>query len=703
MLDIYKTRYRFNDHPFRLNPDYRFSLDHPSYARAKAYLQYAISQAEGFIAITGEPGTGKTTLINGLLAELDKAPVLVATLTYAQLDPRHLIQMVATSFGLPHSDASKATLLSELEQFLIKEGQSGRHAVLIVDEAQGMSAESLEELRLLSNLQHGNQLLIQIFLVGQQQLMDMIHGPGMEHLLQRLIAASHLDPLNLEETVAYVEHRLCHVGWQGDPAIEESALRGIHRFSGGVPRRINLICHRLFLYGGLEDRHELTGEDVRHVVEELRKERVLPAAVSYEDLAEETVVPEPGESGVSALRLPRADSPIPVQQTAQGTRPAQPELHSAAESTADAATPDRERDRPPDHDHGRIAGDINDIQDPGRVKAGLSDAGSDAMTNGVGTMAGDSRSGSEVGAEPETGVGSPPECRGEGHGRLRRLLVKSLLGVFLLIVLLIALDHETRTHLRDALAVLTHSSSWSRDTSASHERQVSGEGKSPEGMTSKEDETKLPDTAGAVVQAVEGNPSDNDARAVEVYDQVGDVNVTASVSDAEPRELSSVPDPTSGVQDTMDTPIQGGSDADPVLGDIGSALEANGFRTERVDGKGLKVNLRSRGMFEFNSNRLSERALDSLTRLAAVLKKQEGMSIHVVGHTDTRGHPQYNLQLSELRAKAVEDYLVKSGLPENLIKSAGRGDLDTRYEEATQGQPELRRRVEIYLNPLQQQ
>ena len=216
MLDIYKIRYQLTDHPFRLSPDHRFSLDHPSYARAKAYLKYAISQGEGFIAITGEPGTGKTTLINGLLAELDRAPVLVATLTCAQLDPRNLIQMVATSFGLPRKGDSTAILLSQLEQFLIKQSRSGRHAVLIVDEAQGMSPDSLEELRLLSNLQHGNRLLMQVFLVGQERLLDMIHAPGMEHLQQRLIAASHLEPLNLEETVDYVEHRLCVVGWQGD-------------------------------------------------------------------------------------------------------------------------------------------------------------------------------------------------------------------------------------------------------------------------------------------------------------------------------------------------------------------------------------------------------------------------------------------------------------------------------------------------------
>ena len=201
MLDIYKTRYQLKEHPFRLGPDHRFSFDHPSYANAKAYLKYAISQGEGFIAITGEPGTGKTTLIHGLLAELDTTRIQVATLTCAQLDLQNLIEMVATSFGLNSNGGNIASLLSKLEAFLIKQSRNGRHAALIVDEAQGMSPDSLEELRLLSNLQYDNRLLMQVFLVGQEPLLDMIHAPGMEHLQQRLIAASHLELLDFEETV----------------------------------------------------------------------------------------------------------------------------------------------------------------------------------------------------------------------------------------------------------------------------------------------------------------------------------------------------------------------------------------------------------------------------------------------------------------------------------------------------------------------
>ena len=343
MLDIYKTRYQLKDHPFRLGPDHRFSLDHPSYANAKAYLEYAISQGEGFIAITGEPGTGKTTLIHGLLAGLDKTHIQVATLTCAQLDPRSLIEMVLTSFGLQRNEGSKASLLAELETFLVKQSRSGRHAVLIVDEAQGMSPESLEELRLLSNLQHDNRLLMQVFLVGQEHLLDMIHAPGMEHLQQRLIAASHLEPLDLEETVTYIEHRLCHVGWQGDPAITEDALRLVHKFSGGVPRRINLICHRLFLYGGLQQKHELAGEDARHVIEELHNERVLSPELSSGDLSGEGIEVEPMGAEAPALHLPRKGSFVVTEQPVQKTMPPQSEMHTA-ESTPQtrSASPETE-------------------------------------------------------------------------------------------------------------------------------------------------------------------------------------------------------------------------------------------------------------------------------------------------------------------------------------------------------------------------
>jgi len=275
MLDVYKSFYKLKGQPFRLSPDHRFSFGHPSYANARSYLKYAVSEGEGFVAITGEPGTGKTTLISSLLAEIDKSRVHVATLTNVQLDAANLLSMVLDDFGLSTGSTDEAGPLLRLKRFLIQQYNNKRRSILIVDEAQGLSMESLEELRLISNLEYDNRLLLQVFLIGQEPLMDLILEPGLEQLHQRFIAAAQLKALELKETKSYVEHRLRKVGWDADPTFTEEAMNLIFKFSGGVPRRINLICHRLFLYGGLKLKHELVGADALHVIVELHREGLL--------------------------------------------------------------------------------------------------------------------------------------------------------------------------------------------------------------------------------------------------------------------------------------------------------------------------------------------------------------------------------------------------------------------------------------------
>ena len=275
MLDIYKSFYNFKEQPFRLSPDYRFCYSHPSYENAKSYLKYAILEGEGFVAITGEPGTGKTTLIATLLAELDKTHVQVATLTNVQVDSVNLLNMVLEEFNLKTDNQNKTPPLTILKKFLIQQHKNDHRCILIVDEAQGLSVTSLEELRLISNLQYNNALLMQVFLVGQEPLMDKIRTPGLEQLHQRFIAASHLELLKQEETEDYIEHRLRKAGWDNDPIFTKEAMSIIYKFSGGVPRRINLICHRLFLYCGLKQKHELVGADALHVIVELHREGLL--------------------------------------------------------------------------------------------------------------------------------------------------------------------------------------------------------------------------------------------------------------------------------------------------------------------------------------------------------------------------------------------------------------------------------------------
>ncbi|GMR16775.1 MAG: XrtA-associated ATPase [Gammaproteobacteria bacterium] len=275
MLDVYKSVYNLKGQPFRLSPDYRFSFGHRTYNDAKSYLKYAINEGEGIVAITGAPGTGKTTLIASLIAELDPTQVRVGVVTNVQLNTNNLVDMVVDAFSLQIDRSDGDSLMNEFTAFLIHQSAKDRRVILIVDEAQGLSAESLEELRLLSNLQHNTCLLLQIFLVGQEPLMEIVRSPGMEQLHQRLIAAAQLKPLDFEQTIDYIVHRLNCVGWDNDPAFADEALSLIHKFSAGVPRRINLITHRLFLHAGLEGKHKLVGGDALNVIVELHKEGLL--------------------------------------------------------------------------------------------------------------------------------------------------------------------------------------------------------------------------------------------------------------------------------------------------------------------------------------------------------------------------------------------------------------------------------------------
>lgn len=269
---MYEVFYNLKAEPFRLSPDHKFCFEHKGYAKARAYMAYAYRRAEGFVMITGRPGTGKTTLIGELVESLVDENVFTANLFCTQLQADDLLKTVAYSFGIGSARLDKAELLQRLSVLLQRWHREGKRALLIVDEAQDLSLSAMEELRLLTNIQIGGQPLLQIFLLGQPELRDTILSPEMEQLHQRIVAASHIVGLEAEETEAYVMHRLHVVGWRGDPAIDRAIFPLIHRFSEGVPRRINLICSRLFLLGSVEQRHSIEVEDVRVVINELQDE-----------------------------------------------------------------------------------------------------------------------------------------------------------------------------------------------------------------------------------------------------------------------------------------------------------------------------------------------------------------------------------------------------------------------------------------------
>jgi len=270
---MYAAYYKLSGRPFQLSPDHRFFFGSRSHQKAMAYLTYGLTERDGFIVITGDIGTGKTTLVRHLLNHIDRDNFVTATVVTTQLEADDALRMVASAFGLPFQGLDKATLLRAIESFLVECYQDDKHVLLIVDEVQNMPFSALEELRMLSNLQHNDRPLFQCFLLGQPQFRRMLADQDLEQLQQRVIASCHLEPLGEEESRVYIEHRLKMVDWAGDPAIDDGAFTVIYRYSNGVPRRINTLCARLMLHGFLEDLHHFDEEVVMDVVRELAVER----------------------------------------------------------------------------------------------------------------------------------------------------------------------------------------------------------------------------------------------------------------------------------------------------------------------------------------------------------------------------------------------------------------------------------------------
>lgn len=275
---MYETFYGLREEPFRLSPDSRLRFMHPSYKKARAYMQYALQRREGFVMVTGRPGTGKTTLINDITTQLADQGNLHAALTSTQIQADDLLRLTVLKFGLNGETDYKAELIHRLENFLYRIHREGRRPLLIIDEAQDLAKDALEELRLLTNLQKDNQPLLQIFLVGQEELRQTVLMPGLEQLHQRIVAACHLTPLTLETTKEYIQHRLERVGWQGDPVLGQEIYNPIHIHSLGIPRVVNQICSRLLLHGMVMDKHELGLEDISEVINDLSQEQLLPMA-----------------------------------------------------------------------------------------------------------------------------------------------------------------------------------------------------------------------------------------------------------------------------------------------------------------------------------------------------------------------------------------------------------------------------------------
>jgi len=268
---VYEAYYHLQAKPFQLTSDPRFFFSSKGHRRAMAYLVYGAHQGEGFIVITGEIGAGKTMLAATLAHNVASRSLVLAKVVSTNLEADDMVRMVATSFGLPQEN-SKAALLNAVEQFLLACHRQGKRALLVVDEAQNLPARSVEELRMLSNFVSADKPLLQTFLLGQPEFRKTLQSPAMEQLRQRVIATCHLGPLDGAETEAYIVHRLQTVGWREDPSFSKEAFAAIHQYTGGIPRKINVLCDRLLLMSRLDEKHAITVNAVAVVVNELQQE-----------------------------------------------------------------------------------------------------------------------------------------------------------------------------------------------------------------------------------------------------------------------------------------------------------------------------------------------------------------------------------------------------------------------------------------------
>jgi general secretion pathway protein A len=289
---MYQSFYKLHSKPFQLTPDPAMLFPSKGHKRAMSYLLYGLEQGEGFVMITGAVGTGKTLLIQKLFEELAQRHIAIASIASANLDGEDILPAVASAFALSYEGRSKEALLQDVKQHLITLRGRHSHALLVVDEAQTLTAAALEMLRILSNFEVDGHALLQVFLIGQAELRRTIITHRMEQLRQRIIASHKLEPMGAEESRDYILHRLRAVGWNNDPELEPGLFAGVYLAGRGIPRKVNLIMDRLLLHGYLEELHRLNQAALTVVLDELHEEMADVPATLEAPMTPQSMAPQ---------------------------------------------------------------------------------------------------------------------------------------------------------------------------------------------------------------------------------------------------------------------------------------------------------------------------------------------------------------------------------------------------------------------------
>ncbi|MCR4336420.1 MAG: AAA family ATPase [Candidatus Omnitrophica bacterium] len=286
---MYNKFYGFSETPFNLTPNSRFFFASNKHTEALSTLIYAIEGRKGFVVITGEIGSGKTTVCRTLLGQLN-SKTQTALITNTHLSSKDLLSTILEDLEIEHKPGSKAKLLSQLNNYLIEQLRLDQNVVLIIDEAQNLSPSVLEEVRMLSNLETENEKLIQIIFLGQPELKKKLSLPRLEQLRQRISVFFHISPLSREDAKAYILHRLRIASGTNTEFFTEEALDAVYEFSRGTPRLINQICDSALLTGYTEDTKVIDRKIIEEVVQESPTIQILGIKHRRDDL--EISIPE---------------------------------------------------------------------------------------------------------------------------------------------------------------------------------------------------------------------------------------------------------------------------------------------------------------------------------------------------------------------------------------------------------------------------
>lgn len=266
---MYQRYYDLREMPFNITPDPRFLFLSPTHQEALAHLRYGIEERKGFMVLTGEVGCGKTTICRQLLDELDPAKYKTALILNPRLNENELVHAILKELGEDTSKLDANQIIDHLNEVLLRYISENKEIVLIIDESQNLSFETLEHIRLLSNLETNTQKLLQIILLGQPELKEKIKEERLRQLRQRILVHHDLRPLTLQEVENYVQHRLTLAGSRGRPRFTARALRTIYKATAGIPRLVNNVCDKSILAAYIRESDEVNYWDVRRAVKEL--------------------------------------------------------------------------------------------------------------------------------------------------------------------------------------------------------------------------------------------------------------------------------------------------------------------------------------------------------------------------------------------------------------------------------------------------